>query len=196
MMTKAVRNYVVFVGLLSLCAVGLMATRIVPAARQWRAGKVLQGEGTVIRIPGKAVRAGAGRRLGNIAPFAEVTVSSMEASDASFAQGVADGVVDAREWLSGGRSPGAWIMLNWDKPALVEEIDLYDRISPEDNVLSGTLTFDDGRVIPVGSLPRDGRPAQIKFAPKTVSWVTFRIDSTQGNNAGLAEIMVRGILNR
>jgi hypothetical protein len=43
------------------------------------------------------------------------------------------------------------------------------------------------------SLP-DGTPWGIHFPTKTVQWIRFRIDSAQGKNEGLAEIMIYGEL--
>ncbi len=194
-MTKAVRSYVIFVGVLAIFAFGLMAVKVSPAARRWY--ETGRNQGTLIRtpnaVPARSAEIGRPQALPNIAPFATVTVSSTD--DAGFSQGVADGIVDAQEWKSNTTTADAWIMLNWQKPALVEEIDLYDRINPNDNVRSGVLTFEDGSTISVGALPTGGDPAQIKFPPKIVKWVMFRINTAQGRNAGLAELMVRGILN-
>ncbi len=198
-MTKAARSYVIFVGVLSLCVFGLLAAKLVLTARGWREFALLRDQGTVIRYPNGAAVSGLaqpdeGQPL-NIAPYAKVTVSSIDPSNRATGGGVADGVVNAHEWMSRGRTAGAWIMLEWDKPAMVQEIDLYDRLSPEENVLGGTLVFDDGSMIAVGALPTDGTPARITFSPKVVSWVMFRIDEAQGRNSGLAEIMVFGMLN-
>ena len=77
---------------------------------------------------------------------------------------------------------------------MITEIDLYDRPDPASNVLSGTLSFDDGSVMMVRALPAGGAPEKIRFAPKTVRSVTFRIDHAQGPSAGLDEIMVMGTL--
>jgi hypothetical protein len=127
----------------------------------------------------------------NIAPLATVTVSSVADSGGQPA-GVADGVVDSSEWVARGELQGAWIKLTWDRPAVVEQIDLYDRPSPLENVLGGTLIFDDGAMIPVPKLPPDGTPWHVKIPPKHVTWIMFRIDAAQGRTTGLAEIMVFG----
>ena len=146
--------------------------------------------------PGRLSPTPAGdRQQRNIAPLATVTVSSEDAGRGQTGEGVADGRPDASEWSSAGEGAGAWITLAWDRPAVVTEIDLYDRPSPIDNVLSGTLSFDDGTVIVVRALPADGTPERVVFAPKTIHTVTFRIDQAQGRNAGLGEIMVVGTLN-
>jgi hypothetical protein len=127
----------------------------------------------------------------NIAPLATVSVSSTESQ---LGAGVADGVVDKEEWVTHEEMAGAWIKLSWARPATVIAIELYDLQNPIDNVLSGTLSFDDGSLFPVTALPPAGTPWRVKFAPKTVSWVMFRIDHAEGRHTGLAEIMVFGTL--
>ena len=187
-MLGTVRNYVWLVVAVLVCIAGLFGLRFAPTALR-------QARGVVIRRPGPAslVKSGEGR-LGNIAPLATVTVSSEDAARGQTGEGVADGQPDASEWSSAGEGAGAWITLTWDHPATVTEIDLYDRPDPVDNVLSGTLTFDDGSAIAVRALPAAGAPERVTFTPKSIRSVTFRIDRAQGRNAGLDEIMVIGRL--
>ncbi len=135
------------------------------------------------------------RHQQNIAPLATVIVSSEDNASGQTGEGVADGQPDANEWASAGEGEGAWITLTWNHPATVTEIDLYDRPDPVDNVLSGTLTFDDGGVIVGRALPAGGTPEHVTFPPKTLRSVTFHIAQAQGRNAGLGEIMVIGTLN-
>lgn len=165
----------------------LVGIKFVPAARR---------VATVIRRPSavstaKSIPPGPQAGPRNIAPFATVTVSSAADSGGQPA-GVADGVVDSSEWVARGELQGAWIKLTWVRPAVVEQIDLYDRPSPLENVLGGTLIFDDGAMIPVTKLPPDGTPWHVKIPPKHVTWIMFRIDAAQGRTTGLAEIMVFG----
>jgi hypothetical protein len=198
-MTRAARSYVILAGAVPVCIAGLMALGLGKRSR-WREFEPAGRQGIVIRNASRAAAPGtrriaSGSTLPNIAPYAKVTVSSVDAANRDLASGVADGVADTREWLSYGQTAGAWILLEWDNPAMVEEIDLYDRPSPAENVLSGLLIFDDGSSMPVAALPPDGTPARIAFPPKAVKSVLFRIDSIEGSNAGLEEIMVRGVLN-
>jgi hypothetical protein len=151
---------------------------------------------TVIRRPaappptaGRSSRAA----VANIAPFAIVTVSSNTVADAGV--GVADGVVDAQEWVAENETGGAWIRLAWDTPATISEVSLYDRASLANNVLSGHLEFEDGSTIAVPALPRGGAPWRIAFPAKTVHWVEFHIDSAEGASTGLAEMVVMGTLH-
>jgi hypothetical protein len=64
--------------------------------------------------------------------------------------------VDAKGWVAREEMAGAWIKLTWDRPVLVTEMALYDRPNRVDNVLSGTLTFDDGASVAVPALPTAG----------------------------------------
>ena len=154
----------------------------------------LSRQGVVVRRPGATrVADSANRNPRNIAPAATVTVSSEDPARAQNAEGVADGQPDSNEWVAAD-SVGAWVTLTWDRPALIDEIVLFDRPDLSSNVRSGTLSFDDGSVIIVRALPAEGAPEHIRFPPKTVHSVTFRIDHAQGPNAGLDEIMVMGTL--
>jgi hypothetical protein len=173
-----------------VCIVGPLGVRFAPSV--FRLGHA----GVIIRRPNRVPVTQAGdRRQRNIAPLATVTASSEDSARGPTAEGVADGRPDTSEWTTAGEGAGAWITLSWDHPATVTEIDLYDRPSPLDNVLSGTLTFDDGSMIMVRTLPAGGEPERVVFAPKIIRSVTFRIDQAQGRNVGLDEIMVIGTLN-
>jgi hypothetical protein len=187
-MTSGVRVFIVVIVAALFSAAIVVGIRFAPTAR---------GVATVIRRPSAVTPAkqsspgGQPAGLRNIAPFATVTASSAEDSGGQ-SGGVADGVVDASQWVTRGELQGAWIKLTWDRPAVVEQIDLYDRPSPVDYILGGTLIFDDGAMIPVPKLPPDGTPWHVKIPPKHVNWIMFRIDAAQGRTTGLAEIMVLG----
>jgi hypothetical protein len=173
-----------------ICIVGLLGLRFAPSVLR------TARSGVVIRRPDRVpVTQATDPHQRNLAPLATVTVSSEDNARGQSGEGVADGRPDANEWTTAGEGAGAWITLVWDRPATVTEIDLYDRASPVDNVLSGSLTFDDGSVIVVRALPASGGPEKVVFPPKVIHSVTFRIDQAQGRNAGLDEIMVIGTLN-
>ena len=197
-MTKSVRSFVTLT-VVALCLIaGFLAIEFRATVFRWYLAEFRGHRGaTIVRRPGSFVLAGRRDNAGirNIAPFATVSVSSVEESGGDLAQGVADGIADSRDWVTEGETAGAWIRLDWNAPATIVGVDLYDLPNPAENVLSGTLTFDDGSMIPVESLPRGGAPRRIAFPAKTVRSVVFRIDQAQGLNAGLAEIMVFGALN-
>jgi hypothetical protein len=178
------------VALALACIAGVLGLRFAPSVL--RLGRT----GVIIRRPNTVPLTKAGERQPrNIAPLATVTVSSADTTRGQTGDGVADGQPDGSEWSSAGEGAGAWLTLTWDRLATVSEIDLYDRPDPIDNVVSGTLTFEDGSVIVVHALPAAGAPERVTFPPKTIRSVTFRIDQFQGRNAGLGEIMVIGTLN-
>ena len=178
-----------WLGVAAMTVIGLaLGLRFMPTAIR------LGREGVVVRRPGATRIAGVSSGdPRNIAPAATVTVSSEDQARSRNAEGVADGQPDSNEWVAAD-PVGAWLTLTWDRPALISEIVLYDRPDLSSNVRSGTLSFDDGSVIIVRALPAEGTPEHIKFPPKTVHSVTFRIDNAQGPNAGLDEIMVMGTL--
>ena len=176
-------------GVAVMVAIGIaLGVRFMPTAiRLSKAGIVLRRPGFAhaFELPGGELR--------NIAPAATVTVSSEDPARGHRGEGVADGQPDENEWVAAD-AVGAWLTLTWDRPALISEIVLYDRADLASNVRSGTLSFDDGSVIMVRALPAAGTPEHIRFAPKKVRSVTFRIDEAEGLNAGLDEIMVMGTL--
>lgn len=189
----------------TLGAVIVAAIALVAAVGWYLAAKAKTGtpprRAVVIRHPSPVNKRVAPRKVEplrgaqNIAPFATVMVSSVEAA-AVRAEGVADGEAYSGEWVSEGETAGAWIKLTWERPATITEIVLYDRPDPAENVLGGTLEFEDGSQIPVPALPPGGEPLRVTFAPKTVRWLVLRIDSVQGQSAGLVEFAVYGSLGR
>jgi hypothetical protein len=197
-MTKSARSLVTFTVVAVCLIAGFLAIALRASALRWYHA-AFQGHRTaaVIRRPVLSALAGRTNKSGirNIAPFATVSVSSVEESDIELAQGVADGVADSRDWVTEGETAGAWIKLNWDSLATIQRVDLYHLPNPADSAPSGTLIFDDGSVIPVESLPPERNPLRITFPAKTARSVTFRIDRAQGLNTGLVEIMVFGTLN-
>jgi hypothetical protein len=197
-MWKELRVYVVVAALALFCAAAFIAIKLVSSARLLHESERSRNErATVLRHPNlrTAKSEETGKAVHNIAPFATVTVSSVEASNDTLGGGVADGVVDTKEWVTREEMGGAWIKLSWDVPAVVTELALYDRPNRLDNVLSGTLSFDDGSLITVPALPPGGTPWRITFPPKVVHWLMFRIDRAEGKNTGLEEIIVFGTLN-
>jgi hypothetical protein len=198
-MTKSARSLVTLTVVLVCLIGGLLAIELrAPALFRWYLAEFRGHRGaTIIRRPvsPSLVRRTDNVAIQNIAPFATVSVSSVEESDAELAPGVADGVADSRDWVAEGGTAPTWIKLNWDVPATILQVDLYPLPNPADRVLSGTLTFDDGTVIPVQLLPSGGRPRRITFPAKTVRWVMFQMDRAQGVDAGLEEIMVFGSPN-
>src|ERR1039457_3702946 len=185
-MTKSVRSLVTLT-LVALCLIaGFLAIEFRTTVFKWYLAE-FRGHGapTIIRRPGSLARAASteNARIRNIAPVATGSGSSVEESDGTLAQGVADGVADSKDWVTEGETAGAWIRLDWNAPATIMGVDLYDLPNLSDNVLSGTLTFDDGSTIPVASLPPGGAPRRITFPAKTVRSVVFRIDHAQGLNA-------------
>jgi len=128
---------------------------------------------------------------GNIAPEATVSVSS--SSDAiSFAgTNVKDGIFkigNMGEWKSDGEST-PWLELNWSENAVVDKINLYDRVGPASQIVNGEIRFSDGSIIETGTLPSDGTKKTFEFAPREIS--SLKLTVTEGiGEVGLAEIEV------
>ncbi len=134
----------------------------------------------------------------NLALLATASASSVYAGGAygQFASKAVDGIVDgypgdsSKEWASDGELAGAWITLEWSTFQSITQIKLYDRPNLTDEVLSGRLLFSDGGSINVGALPNNGSAFTVDFPTKSVTWVSFQIDSAVGENIGLAEFEV------
>ena len=196
-MTKSMRRLVTLIVMVVCLTAGLLAIELRGVASKWQqaASEGHRGAAIIRRSVPSALEHGAGKAgIQNIAPLATVSVSSVEESDSEFAQGVADGVADSKEWVTAGETAGAWIKLAWDSPAAIRRVDLYHLPNPLSEALSGTLMFDDGSAIPVESVAPEGTPVRIAFPEKIVRSVEFRIDRAQGANTGLVEIMVFGAL--
>ena len=133
---------------------------------------------------------------GDIAPNATVTVSGVE-QGYGFA-GATDKIPGGypgdrnNEWSSGQKA-GATIRLTWKTPQTINRVQLYDRPNENDNALKSQLTWSDGTTIEVGPLPNNGEtPAELRFAPKTVTWVEWKALEVSGatENIGLGEFAV------
>jgi hypothetical protein len=101
----------------------------------------------------------------------------------------------AQEWTTNGEKEGAWIKLTWSDPVNAQAILLYDRPNPNDQIVAGTLEFDDGTKMDVGALPNDGSlPFKVTFPSKSVRWVKFTATqvSPKTENIGLSEMAVLG----
>ncbi|MCE0498255.1 MAG: glycoside hydrolase family 31 protein [Methylacidiphilales bacterium] len=97
----------------------------------------------------------------------------------------------SQEWTSNRQKEGAWIKLTWSHPVDAQAIWLYDRPNPDDQVLAGTLEFNDGTKMNVDALPNDAsQPFKITFPTKSIRWVKFTVTqvSPKTQNIGLSEI--------
>ena len=132
----------------------------------------------------------------DIAPAATVTVSGVE--DGYGFKGATDQIPSgypgnrAAEWSSGQKA-GATIRLTWPTPQTINCVALYDRPNLNDNATKSQLTFSDGTQIEVGALPNDGEtPAEVRFAPKTVSWVEWKALEVSPNTENIGLGRIRG----
>jgi arylsulfatase A-like enzyme len=128
---------------------------------------------------------------GNIAPEAEVAVSSTSDSLTFAGSNVKDGIYligNIGEWKSDGESK-PWLELSWAEPAVVDHIHLYDRVGSSSQILNGEITFSDGTSIETGMLVSNGSINTFEFAPREVSSLKLSIHEGNGE-IGLAEIEV------
>lgn len=141
---------------------------------------------------------------GNVAGRAQVTASSeydYRSPENFRAAGAVDGIVDGyphdmtAEWASDSETVGAWLRLTWKTPQKIAEIQLFDRPHPGAHITSGQLKFSDGSRLTTGPLPDDAAtPLEVKFKPKTVDWVEFRVGGVKPGSIyiGLSEFVVLG----
>ncbi|MGD9329103.1 MAG: glycoside hydrolase family 92 protein, partial [Cyclobacteriaceae bacterium] len=134
---------------------------------------------------------------GSIAEKASVTASS---SIEGFSESnVIDGEIRIQnigEWACEGQTTFwgyiryPWIQLDWEESQTINRVVLYDRPGLDEHTAGGTLIFSDGSEIPVTEISNDGAPKTIRFEPKTVKWVRFRVMDGVGFNLGLSEIEI------
>lgn len=128
---------------------------------------------------------------GNIAPEAHVSVSSTSDVINFAGDHVKDGIYlisNVGEWKSDGE-PTPWLELEWPEGAVVDRINLYDRVGSSSQIVKGEIELSDGSVIETGALPSDGSKKSLGFAPREISSLKFTVSEGVGE-LGLAEIEV------
>jgi hypothetical protein len=190
---------VLVVGACLIAGVGLVAWRVAQGGKQKIGGTVIRRP-SLQRTPQPAPKTSRKSKFVppprvNLAPLATVTVSSVLPGNVA-SEGVADDHPGEGQWISAGEAAGAWIELEWAEPVVVSEIELRDRPSLTENILAGTLLFEDGGAIAVPALPPDGSAWRTVFPPRAIRRLRFRIDSVSGGATGLGEILVYGPLQQ
>ncbi len=128
---------------------------------------------------------------GNIAPEASVSVSSTSDSINFAGKNVNDGIIligNIGEWKSDGEST-PWLELSWSENAIVDQINLYDRVGSSSQIINAEIEFSDGSIIETDTLPSDGSKKTLEFAPREISSLKFTVTEGIGE-LGLAEIEV------
>lgn len=132
----------------------------------------------------------------NIAALATVTASSQasgqEATKAVDGYAVGYPTDSTKEWATKGGKANSWINLAWKSQQTIEKVVLYDRPNTNDRILTGTLTFSDGKTVAVGNLYNSGSATVITFPAKTTNSLklTIKTVSNKTTNVGLAEMEV------
>lgn len=133
----------------------------------------------------------------NIAIFGTVTASSTYSGcyqPTNVIDGIAKGWPNnpCNEWASAGERDGAWLRIDFQKPAYVTSIVLHDRPNKADDIISGRLLFSDGTIVPISGMPNDGVAHLVQFDQKYVKWVRLIVDEGQGPNVGVSEMKIYG----
>jgi arylsulfatase A-like enzyme len=129
--------------------------------------------------------------FGNIAPEANIVVSSSSDSLNFGADNVKDGIyqtVNTGEWKSDGE-PTPWLELSWPEDAVVDQIHLFDRAASSSQILNADIEFSDGSILETGPLPADGSRKRMDFSPRQISSLKLTVTDGTGE-LGLAEIEV------
>ena len=141
--------------------------------------------------------------VSNIASLAVVTASSETPATGQLAVKAVDGVIDGypgnptREWATSGQKAGAWLNLAWSAAYTVNRIVLYDRPDTPDQILGGTILFNDGTTLPVGPLNNGGAATEYRFAIKAITSIRLTVTAVSATteNVGLAEIELYGFID-
>ena len=128
----------------------------------------------------------------------DATATASSSASGQGASAAIDGVVDgypsnySAEWASQGQGIDAYLMLTWPSVVTFDSVVLHDRPNDNDRVWSSTLTFDDGTVVNVDTLPNDGTGLVVNFTAVQTSTLRFDVTdvSATTSNVGLAEIEV------
>ena len=130
---------------------------------------------------------------GNIAPDAFVAVS--KGNGYAAIDGKISGYPRERsaEWEAKGQKKSAMILLRWQSPVKINQVKLYDRINPNDQILSGIIRIDNGLEFEVGPLDNSAKKGTvIDLKGARTRQLTFEVSSVSAktNSIGLAEIEV------
>ena len=105
---------------------------------------------------------------GNIAPEAEIRVSSVADQQVYPENHLADGIYlmeNMGEWRSDGESM-PWIELSWEEQAVVDQVNLYDIVGTSSHVLDGEIIFSDSSRVDSGELPDSGEKKNTQVCSK------------------------------
>ncbi len=167
-----------------------------PSAATSLTFQLVVGNGSATSLPSSTTVTVVSSAGSNVAPSAAVTASSENASTGQLAVKAVDGSTSGypgdftREWATIGGKAGSWLKLSWSASQTLTRVVLYDRPNLNDQVTSATLTFSDGSVVAVGTLPNDGSGLTVTFPATATTSVLLTITGVSSTtaNIGLAEI--------
>ena len=97
---------------------------------------------------------------------------------------------EVSEWHTAASDSARWIQLTWDSPQRIRAVLLADRSHPGNNVNGHTLRFSDGSTVTGTWLPDRGQYREHLIRDKETTTLKVTIDSHDGSNPGLGEIVV------
>ena len=93
------------------------------------------------------------------------------------------------EWASLAEATPS-ITFTWDEPVQIGTVVLTDRISSEDWILGGEITFDEGEPVLFGELDNYGEALTVDVPDVTTTTMTVHVTDSSGPNIGFAEIEI------
>ena len=136
----------------------------------------------------------------NVARFANVSVTSSYYDrsqqndlylydERGLIDGIAASFTKKGEWLAY-RECNPTAYFSWDTTQSVDEVLVFGRNAEGESVSKVVLTFDDGDIISVEDIPKNGLPKSVKFWEKQVNWMSVRLYGAESSIIGLSEIQV------
>lgn len=163
--------------------------QLAPSTSPWRETLSIKARASVVVTPGNVEQQTAARHLpgANLTGSADIQVSSQQPQHPKTHATDGD---HSTQWASAGEVH-PWIRLDWKQPVTVGRLVLCDRGVPEEGrAQGGKILFSDGGTLDVDDIPVDGKPCQVRFGPRTVTWLRLDLFSARGKSPGLAEIEV------
>ncbi|GJN89692.1 hypothetical protein Rhopal_002679-T1 [Rhodotorula paludigena] len=172
-------------------------TSAVPAATSSAAAAVLSTASTsaaasATSIKPSATPSGVAAPISTLTNYAAGTLTGASSwIDGSDPYKVFDGSLST-EWISNGEKANAWLAFNFTKTVTINQLVLYDRLSPTENIRNCAVMFSNSEILPLGPLNNDGSPTFFNFTARQTAGLLFGVYEVSSTTtaAGLAEFQI------
>ncbi|GAA6027301.1 hypothetical protein JCM8097_002573 [Rhodosporidiobolus ruineniae] len=96
--------------------------------------------------------------------------------------------LESQEWGTRGEGGGAWLLISWSSPVSFNQVVLWDRLNPDDNIVAGRVEFGNGLFVGFGALDPNGAAGMYLNLDSTVTTTSIKVYISA--NIGLAEVQV------